>query len=194
MSEEINKAFYNSQDSSFDKIPFGDHVKTFFQKYAPPSPAQVLEIGCGGGALAYWISQLGYEIECLEPAEKQAARSLQKGLKVSTATLQEFDTDQKYDIIVAISSLIHIPKKDLPAQIHKITRFLKPSGHFLATFLEGEDEIYEDPTNTGKTRFFSKHTQHELHQLLSSFQILEEEKIVSKSLRQAFFLIALKPL
>ena len=103
----------------------------------------MLDIGSGPGALAAWISQQGYEVECIEPARKMAEKAKKRGLHVHTTTLQKFETDTKFDIILAISSLIHISKAEMPDQMRKIALLLNPGSLFFASMLIGEKESLE---------------------------------------------------
>jgi 2-polyprenyl-3-methyl-5-hydroxy-6-metoxy-1,4-benzoquinol methylase len=192
-AQAINNEFYNAYFDKFDKIPFEEILPQWILKYVPLSTPHVLEIGAGSGALAHWMTQIGYDVICLEPAEKAAEKGRSKGLNIQLTPLQDFQTNHTYDAILAISSLIHIPKAELPDQIKRIAHLLKPQGIFLVSFLEGTTEGYEDPTHTGKLRFFAKYSLNELEKMLSPyFSILQIEKIESKKMNQTFYLLALK--
>lgn len=190
MTEDIDKAnsdFYNQSGNSFNTIPFEPVLPELLLKYSIGH--QLLEIGSGPGALAVWLKDLGYQVTCLEPAKKLAEMAVKKGLDVHPLTIQEFETDLQYDCIVAISSLIHVPKKQLPIQIKKIANLLKPRGIFFVSFIEGEDEGFEDPTKSGKSRYFAKWSESDLDHLLSPyFNLLESHKIYNKKMSRTFLL------
>ncbi|MES2199050.1 MAG: hypothetical protein V4489_02645 [Chlamydiota bacterium] len=133
---------------------------------------------------------------CLEPAIELAKKAESKGLKVYPTTIQNFQEKKQYDSIIAISSLIHVPKAELPLQIEKIIQLLKPDGIFFMSFIEGEGEGIEDPTKVGRVRYFAKWKEEELECLLSPyFDFLESHKIYNKKMDRTFFLRvqALKP-
>jgi 2-polyprenyl-3-methyl-5-hydroxy-6-metoxy-1,4-benzoquinol methylase len=189
----INNDFYNSYSTSFDKIPFNNTITGLLLKHLPATPQQILEIGSGPGALAVWLTQLGHQVTCIEPAEKAAEIARKKGLNVCVSKLQDFESDQKYDLILAISSLIHLPKNEIPTQISKIAKLLKTNGTVILTFIEGNTEGFEDPTGKGKMRFFTKFAENELTDILSvEFTLLEIEKLEVKSMNQTFFIFTLK--
>jgi 2-polyprenyl-3-methyl-5-hydroxy-6-metoxy-1,4-benzoquinol methylase len=178
---------YNESGSSFDKIPFEMVLPGLLLKYG--TGQEVLEIGSGAGALAFWLAGLGYQVSCIEPAEELAKRAEGKGLRVYVHTIQDFETTHQYDSVVAISSLIHVPKSDLPAQVQKIYSFLKPQGTLFVSFIEGENEGFEDPTNIGKLRFFAKWKDKEVDSLfLSQFTLCENQKIYNKKMDCNFLL------
>jgi 2-polyprenyl-3-methyl-5-hydroxy-6-metoxy-1,4-benzoquinol methylase len=192
--DSVNNEFYNSHAAAFDKIPFGDVLTTLISKYVTKPRSQILEIGSGPGALALWMTQQGHAVTCIEPAEKPAKLARKKGLTVYTVKFQDYRTDQQFDYIFAISSLIHISRLEMPAQIKKISELLEENGHAIVSFMEGATDSFEDPTHTGNMRFFSKFSEVELKELLSPyFSIVEFRKIEGKRIHQSFFLLVLKP-
>lgn len=185
--DEINRDFYDNSGNSFNAIPFDPILPGLLLKYGRGH--KILEIGSGPGGLGVWLRNKGYEVTCLEPARKLAEMAAEKGLNVYPLTIQEFSTDLQYDCIVAISSLIHVPKEELPAQIKKIANFLKPQGIFFVSFIEGDDEGFEDPTKLGKLRYFAKWSESDLDRLLSPyFDTLEAHKIFNEKMGRTFFL------
>lgn len=187
MITNINNEFYNSSGDSFDKIPFESILPDLLMKYGVGT--EVLEIGSGGGSLAFWLVQQGYQVSCIEPAQELVKQAERKGLKVYPITIQDFTTDHQFDNVVAISSLIHLSKAELPIQIQKIAQLLKPHGIFFVSFIEGKGEGLEDPTNVGKLRYFSKWNEKELDKLCSPyFELLENHKVYNKTMRYTFFL------
>ncbi|HSW85986.1 MAG TPA: class I SAM-dependent methyltransferase [Rhabdochlamydiaceae bacterium] len=185
--DEVNRDFYNSSGDSFDKFPFETILPDLLMKYHKGD--EVLEIGSGAGALAAWLARIGHKVTCIEPAQKLAERAEAKGLKVHCLNIQNFHTEHQYDMVIAISSLIHVPKIQLPLQIEKIVTLLKPQGIFFVNFIEGKTEGFEDPTNAGKMRFFSKWDEKELDLFLSRyFDVLEKHRIYSKKMDCTFLL------
>lgn len=184
----INASYYNSSGSSFDRIPCSAILTKLLKKY--DLKGNVLEIGSGPGNLAVWMEESGCSVTCIEPAEEFAKKSIARGLKVYNVTLQQFEMDGVYDHMIAISSLIHILKKDLPLQIKKIALGLKPGGTFFVTFIEGDSEALEDPTKMGKLRFFARFKEEEIETLLSPyFELLERHKIYQEKMDRNFFLM-----
>lgn len=188
-----NNEFYNTFADSFDKIPFEDVLIPLILKYLPATRCDILEIGSGAGALALWMSKLGHNVTCIEPAEEPAKKATEKGLNVCQMRFQDFPVSQEFDSIIAISSLIHIPRSEMPSQIQKMSQLLKADGIAFVSFIEGDCEGYEDPTGKGKNRFFSKFTLDELNTLLSPFfSVIDIHKIGGKRINQPFHLMVLK--
>lgn len=189
----LNSEFYNAYCDEFDKIPFEEILRPIIFNYFSKTNGKILEIGSGPGALAVWMTKLGCKVTCLEPAEKQAEKARLRGLDVRITKLQDYSTDRIFDGIVAISSLIHISRAEMPLQIKRLSQMIKFGGIFIASFMEGNSEEYEDPTGKGKKRFFSKFSEAELSALLvPSFSIVEKHKIDVKRMNQSFFLMVMK--
>ncbi len=184
---ELNAAFYNESGASFHAIPFKDLLPDLIEKYAVGH--SILEIGSGPGDLAIWLKDQGYDVTCVEPAEKFAKLASEKNLKVHPLTIQEFETDLKFDSILAISSLIHVPRKDLPSQIQKIGLMLRQGGTFFVSFIEGNGEGLEDPTSAGRMRYFAKWKESDLDEILSPyFDLLQDHRVYNSKMDRTFIL------
>ena len=85
----------------------------------PLKRKKILEIGAGTGALASWIKEKGAEILCLDPSKEMIKRCQEKKLSCVQMPIENFETNQKFDGIIAISSLIHLPKENLPKILEK---------------------------------------------------------------------------
>jgi 2-polyprenyl-3-methyl-5-hydroxy-6-metoxy-1,4-benzoquinol methylase len=184
---DINNYFYNTSGDFFDKIPFEPILTDLLLKYAVGN--EILEIGSGAGALASWLTERGCKVTCIEPAQELAEKAKTRGLEVYPTTIQSFSSDHKYDSIIAISSLIHVAKADFLHQIQKIANLLNSNGMFFISLIEGENEGFEDPTNTGKLRFFSMWLENDVDAILSNYFILHEnQKIYNKKMNRTFLL------
>lgn len=185
--DQVNGDFYNTFGDSFDKIPFDEILPDLVHKYAKGK--KILEIGSGSGALAVWLTQQGFKMTCVEPAVELAKKAQERGLIVHATTFKQFHSSEHYDDIFALSSLIHIPKIDLPKQIEKLAKLLCPKGILFLSLIEGKEEGFEDPTQKGKIRYFAKWTETELDALLSpTFIFLENHKIYHKKMDRNFLL------
>jgi 2-polyprenyl-3-methyl-5-hydroxy-6-metoxy-1,4-benzoquinol methylase len=124
----INDEFYNANADRFDKVPFESILIPLILKYFTKPGCNILEIGSGGGSLALWMKNQGHTITCIEPAEKPAKKARAKGLKVYQKRFQDFTISQKFDGLIAISSLIHISRTEMPLQIERMSQLLTTEG------------------------------------------------------------------
>ncbi len=75
-----------------------------------PPGARVLELGCGAGSLTYLLQHAGFRVTGLElgPAAIALARS-RFGVEVVRGPLEAWPTDERFDAIVGIDVLEHLP-------------------------------------------------------------------------------------
>lgn len=116
----------------------------------PPGSA-VLDLGCGAGVPAtLWLAERDLSVTGVDLSEKQLglARGLVPGATFLKADMTELDFgSEAFDAVVALHSIIHVPREEHPALLEKTHRWLRPGGLFLATLtltdLEGEDDDWE---------------------------------------------------
>jgi len=91
----------------------------FVTAHLPAPPASVLEVGCGRGELARALVETGREVTGIDPEAPD-------GPPFVRVTLEHFETPDRFDAVVAASSLHHL--HDLPAALDKISGLLVPGG------------------------------------------------------------------
>ena len=113
--------------------------------------AAVLDLGCGAGVPATrWLAERGFSVTGVDLSERQLdlARKLVSGATFLKADMTDLDFDAgTFDAVVAFHSIIHVPRREHPALLQKVRRWLKGDGLFLATLtltdFEGEDGDWE---------------------------------------------------
>ncbi|HET7478565.1 MAG TPA: class I SAM-dependent methyltransferase [Rubrobacteraceae bacterium] len=118
--------------------------------YLPPG-ASVLDLGCGAGVPATrWLARRGFAVTGVDFSGKQLelARRLVPDAVFIRADMTELDlAPETFDAVVALHSIIHVPRLDHPTLLGSIHRWLRPGGVFLATLtmtdFEGEDPDWE---------------------------------------------------
>jgi ubiquinone/menaquinone biosynthesis C-methylase UbiE len=108
-----------------------------------PPDAAVLDLGCGAGVpVTRWLAQR-FAVTGVDISAKQLELARQH---VPTADFLKADmTDlsfapETFDAVVALHSIIHVPRTEHSALLGEIHRWLKPGGAFLATWALGEWE------------------------------------------------------
>jgi SAM-dependent methyltransferase len=94
-------------------------LTAFVLSQLPPSPARVLEVGCGQGDLARALDGEGYEVVAIDP-EAPEGRIFQQ------STIEDFDDAGPFDAVAASLSLHHV--HDLGGVLDKLVRLLAGGG------------------------------------------------------------------
>jgi SAM-dependent methyltransferase len=116
-----------------------------------PPGAPVLDLGCGAGVPAtLWLSERGFDVTGVDLSQRQLdlARELVPGATFLKWDMTRLDlAPESFDAVVALHSIIHVPRAEHLALLEKIYTWLGPGGLFLATLtltdFEGEDDDWE---------------------------------------------------
>lgn len=111
----------------------------------------VLEIGCGGGALLARFADAGDRVTGIDPEPAPAV-----GLEIHQASAEDMPAfTEAFDLVVAIHCLEHV--QDLPRVLSNVFRALRPGGTFYALTPNASSEglrvlgaawwMLEDPTH-----------------------------------------------
>ena len=119
-----------------------NHVDSYLEKKNPDfnkRDCSILDIGCGSGYLLHVFKKNGYENAMgLDPAAdcRRIGRELYD-VEIETATLSEYDNDQKFDLILLASVLEHM--SNLSEVISKLRLLIKPDGLLFITVPDGDN-------------------------------------------------------
>jgi SAM-dependent methyltransferase len=110
-------------------------VASFVEAQLPPTPARVLEVGCGEGHLARAVARLGYGIVAIDPQAPD-------GDIFEPVPLEEFAGRGPFDAVLANGALHRIP--DLAGALDRVARLLRPGGRLIVR--EHAWERMDEPT------------------------------------------------
>lgn len=118
-----------------------------------PSPAEILEGGCGSGRDALAFAQAGHQVTAFDGSAEMVRRAREHtGLPVIQMTFDQVDWLDRFDGIWTCASLLHVPRAELPDILGRLARALKPGGAWMASFKRGtterqvEDRSFTDMT------------------------------------------------
>jgi MPBQ/MSBQ methyltransferase len=97
----------------------------------PKGVKTILDVGCGVGGNAAKLLSLGYQVTgiCPDPYQGQLFRKNTKGKAgFKLTTLEKFNSDQKFDLIIMSESVQYIPFGE---GFKKISQLLRPTGYLL---------------------------------------------------------------
>lgn len=176
--DRLNQVCYDNRADYWDRFPFESLLpQMIWDNYDPKVGNRVLDIGSGTGVLAEWMQNRGFDVLCLDPSSEMVRRCHQKGLNTRQERIQDFQTDQQFAIVLAVLSLIHVPKKELPGEIEKIAALLPRNGLLILGMIGGNTEGIEE-RNSRYPRFFAKYSLHDLKSLTQKYFTATHERTV----------------
>ena len=113
-------------------------------KLCPPSAGiKVLDIGCGEGKDAVYMTQKGYDVTAFDLTDNGIRKTLaladQRGVKIKAFVddINTFDTDEQFDIIYSSGTVQYLFDGNKKEFFDKIDRMTRPEGIvFFNVFVE----------------------------------------------------------
>ncbi|HMU40442.1 MAG TPA: methyltransferase domain-containing protein [Pseudomonadota bacterium] len=125
----------------FALYPF--HAAQARTKGRKRSSLRLLDVGCSDGSFLSFSRDDGLDVTGIELVESAAARAKSRGFAVQSLSLEQFKSNQKFDVLTAWDVIEHLP--DLRAAFAKIDSLLKDDGVFLfSTPDAGAPEVVAD--------------------------------------------------
>jgi ubiquinone/menaquinone biosynthesis C-methylase UbiE len=107
----------------------------------------VLDLGCGPGQVAEYLSAHGAEVMGLDLARRMLRLAAERiGLARFTCgdmRMLPFRS-QSFSVVVAFYSIHHLPRSDLSSALNEIHRVLAPGGVLVVATHLGEGEVYSN--------------------------------------------------
>ncbi len=138
---------------------------------------KVLEIGCGNGRDAEEIvkrtnNYLGIDVseKLIELAKQKVPRA-----RFEVADVTSFEFPKGLDVVFAFASLIHIPKEDFEAVLHKVLQALNGGG-VVKLSLKYSDQ-YREVTEESEfgIRTYYHYSQEDLDKMSAGFILVKNE-------------------
>jgi ubiquinone/menaquinone biosynthesis C-methylase UbiE len=144
LDDEI-RAYYDrgDEESRLETISRVEALRTreLIERFLPPPPATVLDLGGGAGAYALWLAEKGYEVHLIDPvplhveqarvASRTAARPLASAAVGDARDLDH--SDDSADALLMLGPLYHLTETDDRARaLAEARRVLRPGAPLLA--------------------------------------------------------------
>lgn len=124
--------------------PRASSLRRMIRKYFPADRmVSVLDLGCGHGALVYFLHQAGYRnVIGVDVSTEQVAEAFRLGIEgIREGDLLEALRNQashSQDVVIAFDVIEHFSKDELLPFVDEVLRVLKPGGRWLIHAPNGE--------------------------------------------------------
>jgi SAM-dependent methyltransferase len=103
------------------------------ERLVPPADKDVVDVGCGSGALVRALTNLGARVIGVEISESQLATAIEqddgRGARYLVGRAERLPLDDaSVDIAVFMRSFHHVPSEDLDAALAEARRVIRPDG------------------------------------------------------------------
>lgn len=135
-----------------------------------PQGAEVLDLGCGSGALATRRLSERFQITGVDLSSRMvelARRNVPSATFIrADMTSVEF-SPERFEGVCAFYSLTHLPPREVPTLLRRVARWLKPGGLFVASMGSGEDSgCVESDWVGGVPMYFAGHAAQKNEELV----------------------------
>lgn len=131
---------------------------------------RVLDLGAGTCHESEWFVGAGLDVVAIDLSPENVERCRARGVDARVGDFYDLKfPDESFDAVWAMSSLLHVPDRDLPIVLAEIDRVLRPGGLVQAGMWGGPGtegrragDDYDPP------RFYSLRTDERAHDLFSA--------------------------
>lgn len=138
--DSLSLLYRKDDDAPQHYLEWIDLITSILPESQPASSLNILDIGCGCGVpTSQKLSEAGYSVTGIDisPVQIQRARKLVPKATFLEADIVSATSDilepSKFNAIIALYVLIHIPLDEQPKVISRITELLRPGGYCLMT-------------------------------------------------------------
>ncbi len=157
-------------------------VKELYEEYVAllPENGRVIDIGCGVGTEAGYLSDHGFDVIGIDFSEGmlEQARKTYPDVDFRKADLRDIPSDLGiFDGVLASYSLIHVPKIDALPALRDIGSIMKSGGVIFVCLQTGEsgEKFIDEPLVPGARTFLNIMSREEVERLLSDagFEVID---------------------
>lgn len=132
---------------------------------------RVLDVGCGEGSHSEYFKQRGLKVNAIDLSERMAGLAKSKGVEAIVMDMEHLGfSDNSFDGIWAVISLLHIEKVKAPSVIRRFSDILDENGLLFLCLKEGCSEGLKVDYNDNTTRrYFAYYLKEEVIDMTSPY-------------------------
>ena len=112
-----------------------DRTQRLLERFLPPAPARVADVGGGPGHYATWLGARGYEVELLDPMPLHIEQASEAGVARTTlGDARELPWQEaSFDAVLLFGPMYHLPdREDRVIALREAARVVVPGGVVMA--------------------------------------------------------------
>jgi SAM-dependent methyltransferase len=118
------------------------------ERFLPPPPASVLDVGGGPGAYAVWLAELGYDVHVVDPLPMHVEHATSLAAGRFTAAVGEARRleagDATADVVLLLGPLYHLTERvDRVRALREAHRVLRPGGLLAAAAISRFASLFD---------------------------------------------------
>ncbi len=161
---KITLDYYDRHKAEYVQMSSGADMSAVRKEFMDlvPVGGRILDCGCGSGRDTLAFSEAGYRVVPMDGSEEMCRATFElTGIKPLHMLFSEMDLKEEFDGIWACASLLHVPKRELPDILQKLSKAAKKQAVLYMSFRYGTFE------GILTERYYSYYTENEIIQLLN---------------------------
>ncbi|MGE6763385.1 class I SAM-dependent methyltransferase [Corallococcus interemptor] len=122
----------------------------------------LLDVGAGAGKVSEQLAPLFTSLTLLEPHPEQSAGFHHAKAKVLPVSLEQYASQDRYDLVICCHVLYHVPVSEWGGFIDRLRGFVRPGGTCLIVMAAARGPTHAMCREFSDTLYFSEHVAGEL--------------------------------
>jgi SAM-dependent methyltransferase len=128
-----------------------DYIQSLIIQFAKKGTRTLLDIGCGTGMHAYYMTELGYEVTGIDTSQEMITQAIAKEIPNSDFRVENascFSLAKKFDVIISLFHVLsyHTVTANAMAMIKNAAEHLNENGILIFDFWYGPPVLTEKPS------------------------------------------------
>ena len=200
MKEDYKKITIESYDKhakkfakKFEKLFDLQRRKEFGEFIENIKGDKVLDLGCGAGDHSLYFQSKGLRVTAIDLSSGMIDICKSKGLDAKIMDMENMNFKaQSFDGVWAVTSLLHVPKKNIGKVIKKLYSILKKDGLLYIVLKEGVGEGMKEDNEGKRDRFFAYWRKKEFLDIVNPFFELVNFRKVKLDSKRTFLELLLR--
>lgn len=111
-----------------------DRTLELLDRFLPPAPARVLDVGGGPGQYSAWLAERGYDVMLVDPVPLHVEQARTRGLRAEIGDARDLShPNGEFDVVLMMGPLYHLLEvTERERALSEARRLLRPGGLLIA--------------------------------------------------------------